>query len=164
MDCRDRYKNHLSERNTRNTGTLSFRGLLFSWCISINGYGWLIGAWTEAEEQELIRIVREVQEDQGKDYGDSNEILWSTVSARMGGRRGKQQARDKWSVLRSDTRTELLIVRRRFNQLRSRVQNEAKKLKWTDKDSVVLLRRYDLRFFSPLRSRLTYQLTVDLHP
>ena len=27
-DCRDRYKNHLSERDTRNTGAL---GLLFSW-------------------------------------------------------------------------------------------------------------------------------------
>lgn len=163
MDCRDRYKNHLSERNTRNIGTLSFRVFFFSWCISINSYGWLIGAWTEAEEQELIRIVREVQEDQGKDYGDSNHILWSTVSARMGGRRGKQQVRDKWSVLRSDTLAELLIVRRRLNQLRSRVQNEAEKLKWTDKDSVVLLRRYGVRFFSTLRSQLTHQRTVDLH-
>ena len=61
--------------------------------------GWWIGAWTEAEEQELIRIVREVQEDQGKDYDDHNDILWSTVSARMGGRRGRQQVRDKWLVL-----------------------------------------------------------------
>lgn len=28
-DCRDRYKNHLSERDTRNTGTLGFALRLF---------------------------------------------------------------------------------------------------------------------------------------
>ena len=58
----------------------------------------------------------------------------------------------------------VLIVQRRLNQLRSSVQNETGKLKWTDKDSVILLRRYGVRFFFPLLSQLTHQRTVDLHP
>jgi Myb-like DNA-binding domain len=35
-DCRDRYRNHLSERDTRNIGTLGFRILLLLWCSSAN--------------------------------------------------------------------------------------------------------------------------------
>ena len=95
-----------------------------------------------------------MQEDQGKDYDDDG-ILWSIVSARMGGRRGKQQVRDKWLVLVFRHSSRLLIVQRRLNQLRSRVQNESEKVIWTDSDSVVLLRRYGPSF------RSTYTLAAD---
>lgn len=161
-DCRDRYRNHLSERNTRNTGTPSSKVLLFSWCSSADIVACVAGAWTEAEEQELIAIVREVQEDQGKDYDDNDDILWSTVSARMGGRRGKQQVRDKWLVLQLGHSSRLLMAQRRLNQLRSRVQNDTEKLTWTNKDSVILLRRYGPSFHStftnPADPRRHYRL------
>ncbi len=101
----------------------------------------MTGAWTEAEKEELIRVVQEVQEDQGKDMDDNDDILWSIVSARMGRRRGRQQVRDKWLVLSIGYLSRLLIVQRRLNQLRARVQNETEKLRWTKHDSVTLLRR-----------------------
>lgn len=36
---------------------------------------------------------------------------------------------------------QILIVQRRLNQLRARVENETGELRWTKRDSVMLLRR-----------------------
>ena len=54
------------------------------------------GAWSKEEEEELTRIVTEMTVEQGKDI--DNDIFWGVVSKRMGGKRGRQQCRIKWSV------------------------------------------------------------------
>ncbi|KAI0722337.1 hypothetical protein C8T65DRAFT_704843 [Cerioporus squamosus] len=71
-DCRDRYRNHLQDREVRR-----------------------IGMWSKEEEEELTRIVTEMTVDQGKDI--DNDIFWGVVSQRMGGKRGRQQCRIKWT-------------------------------------------------------------------
>jgi Myb-like DNA-binding domain len=72
-DCRDRYRNHLLNREIR-----------------VNG------AWSPAEEQELTRIVTDMTVNQGRD--PDNDVFWGKVSELMGGRRGRQQCRIKWFV------------------------------------------------------------------
>ncbi|TFK55520.1 hypothetical protein OE88DRAFT_1622149 [Heliocybe sulcata] len=77
-DCRDRYRNHLADRDKRATGH-----------------------WTKDEEQELTRIVTEMTVDQGKDM--DNDVFWGVVAAKMGNRRGRQQCRIKWTDSLSKT-------------------------------------------------------------
>lgn len=72
-DCRDRYRNHIANRDVRVTG-----------------------AWTKEEEAELTNIVTEMTIQQGKDI--DNDVFWGIVSDRMGNRRGRQQCRIKWSA------------------------------------------------------------------
>ncbi|EJD36576.1 hypothetical protein AURDEDRAFT_117052 [Auricularia subglabra TFB-10046 SS5] len=71
-DCRDRWRNHLHNRDSRN-----------------------MGVWTPAEEADLTRIVREMTLDQGK-TADS-DIFWTEVARRMDNRRSRQQCRVKWT-------------------------------------------------------------------
>jgi hypothetical protein len=73
-DCRDRYRNHLVDRDTRSTG-----------------------AWSKEEEDELTRIVTDMTIKQGRDI--DNDVFWSRVSQLMGGRRGRQQCRIKWYAM-----------------------------------------------------------------
>jgi hypothetical protein len=68
-DCRDRYRNHIHNRDLRRTG-----------------------AWSKEEENELTQIVTEMQ--QGKDL--DSDIFWGKVSDRMQGTRNRQQCRIKW--------------------------------------------------------------------
>jgi len=72
-DCRDRYRNHIANRDVRVTGV-----------------------WTKEEEGELTKIVTEMTIQQGKDI--DNDVFWGKVSDRMGNRRGRQQCRIKWSA------------------------------------------------------------------
>lgn len=72
-DCRDRYRNHIANRELRVTGP-----------------------WSKEEEDELTRIVTEMTIQQGKDL--DNDVFWGIVSDRMGNRRGRQQCRIKWYV------------------------------------------------------------------
>jgi len=72
-DCRDRYRNHIANREVRVTGP-----------------------WSKEEEEELTRIVAEMTIQQGRDF--DNDVFWGLVSDRMGNRRGRQQCRIKWSV------------------------------------------------------------------
>ncbi|PIL37442.1 transcription factor [Ganoderma sinense ZZ0214-1] len=53
-DCRDRYRNHLQDRDVRRTGT-----------------------WSKEEEEELTRIVTEMTVNQGKDL--DNDIFWGVL-------------------------------------------------------------------------------------
>ena len=53
-----------------------------------------IGFWSAEEEAELTRIVTEMTVSRGKDM--DNEVFWGLVSAKMGGKRGRQQCRIKW--------------------------------------------------------------------
>ncbi|KAJ7068448.1 hypothetical protein C8F01DRAFT_1336220, partial [Mycena amicta] len=69
-DCRDRYRNYLKNRDTRESGP-----------------------WTVAEEEKLSRIVLELQEGKDLDY----DVPWTRVAERMGGTRGRQQCRMKWT-------------------------------------------------------------------
>ncbi|KAG6336529.1 hypothetical protein ID866_2551 [Astraeus odoratus] len=77
-DCRDRYRNHIANRELRVTGP-----------------------WSKEEEEELTRIVTEMTVQQGKDF--DNDVFWGIVSARMGNRRGRQQCRIKWTDSLSKT-------------------------------------------------------------
>jgi hypothetical protein len=53
-----------------------------------------LGPWTKEEEEELTRIVMELTVERGLQA--DNDVLWSEVSERMGGRRTRQQVRIKW--------------------------------------------------------------------
>ncbi|KAF8897692.1 hypothetical protein BD779DRAFT_1432214 [Infundibulicybe gibba] len=77
-DCRDRYRNHLLNRDLR-----------------------IIGAWTKQEEEELAQIMKEVMVDRGKDT--DTDIFWGVVSQKMGGKRSRQQCRIKWTDALSKT-------------------------------------------------------------
>jgi hypothetical protein len=46
------------------------------------------------EEAQLTAIVKEMMAKRGKDV--DNDIFWGVVSQKMGGKRGRQQCRNKW--------------------------------------------------------------------
>ena len=73
-DCRDRYRNHIQNSEDR-----------------------AAGPWTKEEELRLTQIVTDMTVKQGKDM--DNDVFWSIVSQRMGGKRGRQQCRIKWYLL-----------------------------------------------------------------
>lgn len=89
-DCRDRYRNHLQDREFRRIGERSVLVYYYGWSNHILPPG----TWTREEEEELTRIVTEMTVDQGKDI--DNDIFWGVVSQKMGGKRGRQQCRIKW--------------------------------------------------------------------
>lgn len=72
-DCRDRYRNHLLQREKRQTGK-----------------------WTPEEEKKLSKFVKKFQSE-----SDEGEVFWTEVANKMK-TRTRQQCRDKWSVSRSD--------------------------------------------------------------
>ena len=84
FDCRDRWRNHLDNRDTHNQGT-----------------------WTTAEERELSQVIQQQQIATGVD--DPDEVMWGAVAEKMGHKRSRAQCRQKWSVvpLRSSTTLEL---------------------------------------------------------
>lgn len=55
------------------------------------------GHWSQEEEDQLTQIVTDMTVKQGKDI--DNDVFWGKVSELMGGKRGRQQCRIKWSVL-----------------------------------------------------------------
>ncbi|KII94886.1 hypothetical protein PLICRDRAFT_98811 [Plicaturopsis crispa FD-325 SS-3] len=77
-DCRDRYRNHIANREVRVTGH-----------------------WTKEEEDMLTQIVTEITVNQGRDV--DNDVFWGVVSERMGNKRGRQQCRIKWTDSLSKT-------------------------------------------------------------
>ncbi|KAJ3525663.1 hypothetical protein NMY22_g10482 [Coprinellus aureogranulatus] len=100
-DCRDRYRNHIVDRDTRVTG-----------------------AWSKEEEEELTRIVTDMTIKQGRDI--DNDVFWSRVSQLMGGRRGRQQCRIKWT-----------------DSLSKLVKNDGTKPRWSPQDAFILVRKVD---------------------
>ncbi|THH02150.1 hypothetical protein EW026_g649 [Hermanssonia centrifuga] len=99
-DCRDRYRNHIQGSEVRHTGT-----------------------WTKEEEIELTRIVSELTIQQGKDI--DNDIFWGVVSQRMGGRRGRQQCRIKWT-----------------DSLSTQLKNDGSKPRWSQLDAYILVHKF----------------------
>ncbi|KAF8663432.1 hypothetical protein AX16_001002 [Volvariella volvacea WC 439] len=100
-DCRDRWRNHLVNREVRVTGP-----------------------WSKEEEDELTRIVTSMTTDQGRDF--DNDVFWGKVSEMMGGRRGRQQCRIKWTDALSKT-----------------VKNEGNKPRWSQQDAYILVHKID---------------------
>ncbi|CEL59474.1 DNA-binding protein REB1 OS=Kluyveromyces lactis (strain ATCC 8585 / CBS 2359 / DSM 70799 / NBRC 1267 / NRRL Y-1140 / WM37) GN=REB1 PE=3 SV=2 [Rhizoctonia solani AG-1 IB] len=98
-DCRDRYRNHLVDQEAR-----------------------VIGPWTKEEEDELTRIVMELTVKQGLQA--DNDVLWSEVSERMGGRRTRQQVRIKWT-----------------DALNKRVKNAGERPRWSAQDAYILVHK-----------------------
>ncbi|KAJ7765049.1 hypothetical protein DFH07DRAFT_1015755 [Mycena maculata] len=99
-DCRDRYRNHIVDREKRVTG-----------------------AWSPDEEEELTRIVIEVQK--GKDL--DNEVFWGKVSDLMGGKRSRQQCRIKWT-----------------DSLSKRYKTDGQNPRWSSRDAFILIHKIDL--------------------
>ena len=87
-DCRDRYRNHIINRDIRVSGPIS---LLF--LCAYSHHLWL-GHWSKEEEDQLTAIVTDMTVNQGKDI--DNDVFWGKVSELMGGKRGRQQCRIKW--------------------------------------------------------------------
>ncbi|CAE6527383.1 unnamed protein product [Rhizoctonia solani] len=98
-DCRDRYRNHLVDQDAR-----------------------VVGPWTKEEEEELTRIVMELTVEQG--IQADNDVLWSEVSERMGGRRTRQQVRIKWT-----------------DALNKRVKNAGERPRWSAQDAYILVHK-----------------------
>ncbi|KAF9055505.1 hypothetical protein BDZ89DRAFT_937914 [Hymenopellis radicata] len=71
-DCRDRYRNHIVNKDTR-----------------------VFGSWSKEEEENLTRIVTEMTLEQGRDA--DNDIFWGVVAQKMGGKRTRAQCRIKWT-------------------------------------------------------------------
>ncbi|KAH9833649.1 uncharacterized protein C8Q71DRAFT_873939 [Rhodofomes roseus] len=100
-DCRDRWRNHLEDRGRRKAGS-----------------------WSKAEEEELTQIVTEMTVEQGRDF--DSEVFWGVVSQRMGGKRGRQQCRIKWT----DT-------------LSSQIKNSGERPRWSQLDAYILVHKVD---------------------
>ncbi|KAF8681443.1 Required for nuclear transport of RNA pol II C-terminus 1 [Rhizoctonia solani] len=98
-DCRDRYRNHLVDQEAR-----------------------VVGPWTKEEEDELTRIVMELTVERGLQA--DNDVLWSEVSERMGGRRTRQQVRIKWT-----------------DALNKRVKNAGERPRWSAQDAYILVHK-----------------------
>ncbi|KAI0082535.1 hypothetical protein K474DRAFT_1585529 [Panus rudis PR-1116 ss-1] len=101
-DCRDRYRNHIVGREIRNKGP-----------------------WTKEEEEELTKIVTEMTIQQGITDID-NDIFWGVVSQKMGGKRGRQQCRIKWT-----------------DSLSTQFKNKGQKPRWSAKDAYILVHKVD---------------------
>jgi len=86
-DCRDRYRNHIQNREIRKSGTYHRHHQL----KPVSKY---LGPWSQEEEELLTSIVTDMTIRQGKDI--DNDVFWGKVSELMGGRRGRQQCRIKW--------------------------------------------------------------------
>ncbi|EJD01617.1 uncharacterized protein FOMMEDRAFT_88468 [Fomitiporia mediterranea MF3/22] len=77
-DCRDRWRNHINNREGR-----------------------IFGAWTKEEEERLTQIVLELTTAQGRN--PDLDVFWTQVAVRMGNTRGRHQCRIKWTDSLSKT-------------------------------------------------------------
>lgn len=100
-DCRDRYRNHIINKDIR-----------------------VSGHWTPDEEEKLTQIVTDMTIKQGRDI--DNDVFWGRVSELMGGTRGRQQCRIKWTDALSKT-----------------VKNEGQKPRWSQQDAYILVHKID---------------------
>ena len=76
---------------------------------------------------------------QGTDV--DNDIFWGVVSQKMGGKRGRQQCRNKWSAtaLRPDEAE--VDVMPRTDSLSNTLKNEGEKPRWTAQDAYILIHK-----------------------
>lgn len=102
-DCRDRYRNHIHHRDRRKSG-----------------------AWTKAEEEELVKIITSLTNKEVKDLKAEGEIFWVAVSEKMQGTRSPQQCRIKW-----------------LDSLMNRLRNEGENSRWSSQDAFILVHKVD---------------------
>jgi len=86
-DCRDRYRNHIQNREIRKSGA-------YHQNHQFKQVSKFLGPWSTEEEELLTSIVADMTIRQGKNM--DNDVFWGKVSELMGGRRGRQQCRIKW--------------------------------------------------------------------
>ncbi|KAG6821569.1 hypothetical protein H0H93_000078 [Arthromyces matolae] len=98
-DCRDRWRNHIVNREIRVTGF-----------------------WSKEEEDQLIRIVTDMTVRQGKDL--DSDVFWGKVSDLMGGKRGRQQCRIKWT-----------------DALCKTVKTGGQRMRWSTHDAYILIHK-----------------------
>ncbi|KAJ7180287.1 hypothetical protein C8R43DRAFT_870256 [Mycena crocata] len=98
-DCRDRYRNYIVDREKRVAGT-----------------------WTSAEEEELTRIVTNMQKGKSLD----TDVFWGKVSERMGGKRSRQQCRIKWT-----------------DSLSKKFKTDGSNSRWSRRDAAMLIHNID---------------------
>ncbi|KAG6869327.1 hypothetical protein C0993_000080 [Termitomyces sp. T159_Od127] len=98
-DCRDRYRNHIINKNIRVTGV-----------------------WSKEEEDQLTRIVTDMTVNQGRDI--DGDVFWGRVSELMGGKRGRQQCRIKWT-----------------DALCKNVKTGGRKARWSPQDAYILVHK-----------------------
>ena|ERR1700761_4401954 len=116
-DCRDRYRNHIQNSEDR-----------------------AAGPWTKEEELRLTQIVTDITVKQGKDM--DNDVFWSTVSQRMGGKRGRQQCRIKWYLLQGPILTSTLTFPPcRTDCLSKTFKNNGTKPRWSSRDAYILVHK-----------------------
>lgn len=71
-----------------------------------------------------------------------NDVLWSEVSERMGGRRTRQQVRIKWYVsLCFGVVQSLTRANRRTDALNKRVKNAGERPRWNAQDAYILVHK-----------------------
>lgn len=85
-DCRDRFKNHISNRDIRNSGMLRIASFTNT---NLNESD--AGKWSQQEEDDLKSIVMQMNAEQ-----PGGKISWARVSKHMGNMRGQHQCREKW--------------------------------------------------------------------
>ncbi|KAF9057950.1 hypothetical protein BJ165DRAFT_1334881 [Panaeolus papilionaceus] len=100
-DCRDRWRNHIVNRDIRTTGH-----------------------WTPEEEEKLTNIVLSMTTKQGRDA--DSEVFWGKVSELMGGTRGRQQCRIKWT-----------------DSLSKKVKTGGGEPRWNQQDAFILVHKID---------------------
>ncbi|KAG6911243.1 hypothetical protein DXG01_003110 [Tephrocybe rancida] len=98
-DCRDRYRNHIVNRDIR-----------------------VFGTWSKEEEDKLTQIVTDMTVNQGKNL--DGDVFWGRVSELMGGTRGRQQCRIKW--------TDALVKDYKAG---------GKKTRWSPQDAYILVQK-----------------------
>ncbi|KAG6903479.1 hypothetical protein C0995_005502 [Termitomyces sp. Mi166 len=98
-DCRDRYRNHIVNKNIR-----------------------VFGHWSKEEEDQLTRIVTDMTVNQGRDI--DSDVFWGRVSELMGGKRGRQQCRIKWT-----------------DALCKTVKTGGQKTRWSPQDAYILIHK-----------------------
>ena len=91
---------------------------------------------------------------QGKDV--DSDIFWGVVSQKMGGKRGRQQCRNKWFALSISLLTRLRLTLPRTDSLSNTLKNEGEKPRWTAQDAYILIHKSVFPSPPPRRSVFTH--------
>ena len=89
---------------------------------------------------------------QGKDV--DSDIFWGVVSQKMGGKRGRQQCRNKWFAPSPSVCRVGVDVVSRTDSLSNALRNEGEKPRWTAQDAYILIHKCVLSPTTGARSHL----------
>jgi len=100
-----------------------------------------IGPWTTEEEEQLQRIVEDMTVNRGGTLDD--EVFWSAVAQKMGGRRNRQQCRNKWFVNAFSGLGKKLDLNCRTDVLSKQVKSNGQNPRWSNQDAYILVHKWD---------------------